>query len=155
MLIMPQNNTDRVSIVVADPQIQCALFSITNSILTAFKIYLRHYKIDMSWLHYATCFYFLFCISRKSQSTQNSLLFPKKKNWASPFILIYFFFHKITPKKLYADVPAMLNSNPKTSIQEYRIFCSYYKFFTANVSDFTRIHYQKFRTLNLKISEKN
>ena len=40
----------------------------------------------------------------------------------------------------------MPNSNPKTDIQKYPIFCSWYNFFIANVSDFTRILLVKVKT---------
>ena len=39
-------------------------------------------------------------------------------------------------KKLYANVSEMFSIDPKTSIRKYLIFCSFYNFFSANVSDF-------------------
>ena len=51
--------------------------------------------------------------------------------------LIYFFFpQNNTKKKLYTNVPEISKFNSKTSIQKYLIFCSWYNFFIANVSDF-------------------
>ena len=61
------------------------------------------------------------------------------ENWASLFIstLLFFSLNNIK-EKVYANVPEMLNFNPKTSIQKYPIFYSWYNFFNANVSDFYR-----------------
>jgi hypothetical protein len=53
--------------------------------------------------------------------------------------LFYFIFSlNDTKKKLYVNIPEMFNFNPKTSIQKYPIFCSWYNVLTANVSDFFR-----------------
>ena len=52
--------------------------------------------------------------------------------------LLVFFPNNNTIKKVYASVPEMLSLNPKISIRKYPIFCSWYNFFSANVSDFYR-----------------
>jgi hypothetical protein len=58
------------------------------------------------------------------------------KNWASLFISNLLFFSLNSIKvKLYFNVPEMSQFNPKTSIRKYPIFCSWYNFFSANVSD--------------------
>ena len=49
----------------------------------------------------------------------------------------------------------MLNFNPKTSIWKYPIFCSWYNFFNANVSDFYTYFTIKNQTLSSHISAKN
>jgi hypothetical protein len=62
------------------------------------------------------------------------------KNWVSLFIpALLFTSPNNTNKKLYINVLEMFSFNPKTSIQKYPIFCSWYNFFSANVSDFARI----------------
>ena len=48
----------------------------------------------------------------------------------------------------------MFNSNPKTSIQKYPIFCSYYNVFIADVSDFTRILLVKVKNFELSYLHK-
>ena len=46
----------------------------------------------------------------------------------------------------------MPKSNPKTSVQKYSIFCSWYNVF--NVSDFTRILLVKTKNFNLSYLHK-
>ena len=46
----------------------------------------------------------------------------------------------------------MLNFDSKTSVQKYHIFCSWYNFFSTNVSDFYCLN---LKTLIVNISAKN
>jgi hypothetical protein len=59
------------------------------------------------------------------------------KNWVSFFISVPLFFSlNNTKKTLYANVPEMLKFDIRMSIRKYPISCSWYNFFSANVSDF-------------------
>jgi hypothetical protein len=59
----------------------------------------------------------------KARKTQCFFL----KNCVTLFISdILFFSQDNKKKKLYLNVPVMLNFNLKTSIQKYPIFCSWY-----------------------------
>ena len=78
----------------------------------------------------------LFYTSQKDSKTCKIFCFFLE-SWAYIFIPAQLFFSlNNTKKKLYINVPEMINFNPKISIWRYSIFCSWYNFFTANVSDF-------------------
>jgi hypothetical protein len=44
-------------------------------------------------------------------------------------LICFFIPQNNTKKKLYTNIPEMFNSNPKTSIRKYPIFCCWYNFF--------------------------
>ena len=70
------------------------------------------------------------------------------ENLTSLFIPAQLFLSQNNIKeKLYANIPEMFNFNPKISIQKYPIFCSWYNFSSANVSDL----YRYFTAKNWKI----
>jgi hypothetical protein len=77
----------------------------------------------------------ILCPLKASKTSKIHCFFPK--NWASLFIPNLFFSPLYNPKKTsYANVPEIIKFNPKPSIQKYPIFCSWYNYFNANVSEF-------------------
>jgi hypothetical protein len=72
----------------------------------------------------------------KSSKTDKIRCFFLKTGVHFSFLLPFFFLLDNTNKKLYADVPEMLDFSSKTNTRKYPIFCSYHKLFVANVSDF-------------------
>ena len=70
------------------------------------------------------------------------------------FLFYFFFSLNNANKKIYANVPEMFNFNPKTSIQKYPIFSSWYNFFIANVPDFTLILLTKITNFELSYLHK-
>ena len=119
------------------------LFTITNLILTTFYIYPKPQTLLINRYQLVMLYYLsldLFYVSRNLQKyvIKFTAFFLKTESHFSS--LIYFFFLQInTKKKLYANIPEIPKSNPKTSIQKYPIFAVGITFFIANVSDFTRI----------------
>ena len=91
-----------------------------------------------------------FYISRKTQK-QLKFTAVSLKTGSHFLFLIYFCFTQKNPNKsLYADVPEMFKFNLKISIRKYPIICSWYNFFSSNVSDlYTHfmIENQKLRAL--------
>ena len=83
----------------------------------------------MSYLCYATFVSrFILCPTKASKVRKIHCFFLKNQD--SLFISDIFFFPQNDIKKnLYATIPEMPNSNPKTSIQKYLIFCSWYNVF--------------------------
>ena len=93
-------------------------------------------ELWVAWLLFVSKF-ILFLI--KNSKTGKIYYFFLKK-WVSFFNTALLFFSLDNSEiVLYANVPKMFKFNPKISIQKYPIFCSWYNFFSANISDFTRI----------------
>ena len=91
----------------------------------------------MSWSHYGA--YSKIILYLMEDSKRRKIHCFLLKNWVSPIILAQLSFSlNNTEKKLYANVPEIINFNSKTSIQKYPIFCSCYNVSSANVSDFYR-----------------
>ena len=95
----------------------------------------------------------ILCLTKASKICKIYCFFLETESHFSS--LIYFFFSQNSiKKKLYADLPEMFNSDPKTSIQKYPIFCSWYNVFISNVSDFTRILLVKIKNFELSYLHK-
>ena len=78
----------------------------------------------------------LYYISRKTQKQVKFIALSLKIGPHFSFLIFFFFSLNNAKKKLYVNVPEMLNFNLKKSIQKYLIFYSWYNLFNANVSDF-------------------
>ena len=110
--------------------------SISNPILNTFYdisyILLNRYAlVAVRYL-----FLNLFCISQKTQNYVKFTAFFLKK-WIlffTPTQLLFLLDN--AKKKLYANVPEMVNFHSKTCSQKYPISSSWYNFFNTNVSDF-------------------
>jgi hypothetical protein len=114
-----------------------ALFSITNFMPIHFlgKPYPPLNVYEQAALYYLFL-KFLYIIKYSKIGKVHCFLL---KNWILLFIpnlLFFFFLLNNTKKKSYANVLKMFNFNLKTSIRKYRVFCSCYNFYSANVSGF-------------------
>jgi hypothetical protein len=78
----------------------------------------------------------LFYILRKIQKQVKFTAVSLKAEPHFSFLLNFFFSLDNAKKKLYADIPKIINFNPKASIQKYPTLSSCYNFFSVNVSDF-------------------
>ena len=108
------------------------LFSLTNLILNDFYICPSQFQIYIYIYGLIALFYLpltLFFISRMSQKYIKLTNFSLKIGSHFSSLIDLFFLQINIKKKLYSNVPEMSNFNPKTSIQKYPIFCSWYNVF--------------------------
>ena len=106
------------------------------------SIYIPGKLIELKYLattkiYNALC-YLLLNLFYNPRKTQKRVKFiTLSLNRVSLFIpALLFFSLNNTKKKLCSNIPEMFRFNPEISIQKCPIICGWYKFFSANVSDF-------------------